>query len=188
MYYFVRVNGDTRHNNPGAPGCYVAGEPPQYPQVSFNYLGFCFERNIVRIGWPDTGDLRAASRTAALANCYSVSTVKPHVQKYLQHFSAMQVDSIVLVPNKDQSGEVYICEVVEPYHYFHNVPRDPYESAHRVGVRWDRDENNRPICYPASSLGIRTQGGFWLRAFHVLDDSASGTAAIPLIRAARKSR
>src|SRR5687768_10691910 len=102
MHYFLRVNGKTRHNNPGVPGAYVPGEPPRFPKTRFNYLEFCFDRNIVRLGWPDTGDLQAPSKTGALANAYSLDTVKPHERTYLETYASIQVGSIILVPNKDR--------------------------------------------------------------------------------------
>lgn len=77
MHYFLRVNGDTLHNNPNRSNYYVPGELPHYPATYFNYLGFCFERNIARIGWPDTGDLNALSKTGALAQGYSLDSLQP---------------------------------------------------------------------------------------------------------------
>ena len=34
--WFIRLNGKTGHNNP-APRLYKPGEPPEFPENSFNY-------------------------------------------------------------------------------------------------------------------------------------------------------
>ncbi len=86
----------------------------------------------------------------------------------METFRDIPVGGIVLVPNGDMSGDVYIAVVTEPYHYFHNPPADPYEHSHRLGVRWDRDKNGDPILYHAEQLGITVRGGLWRRAFGVI--------------------
>lgn len=184
MHYFLRVNGETEHNDPGDPLNYVPGEPPRFPRTHFNYLGLCLERSFVRTGWPDTGDLSAQSKTGALARGYGVDVLQPYVQAYLRTFSRIDVGSTIIVPDKARSGDLYICEVVRPYHYFHDVPDEPYECAHRLGVRWDRDAGGHPIRYRAEQLNISTSG-FWRRAFHVMDNSVSGRATIQSIEARR---
>ena len=166
-HYFVRVNGDTLHNNVANTACFVPGEPPAFPSTFFNYLKFCFERNIVRIGWPDTGDLLAPTPgEGALANCYSLATVLPYRRKYLETFRDIPVGSVILVPDKDCPGKLHICTVTKAYHYFYNVPADPYECAHRLGVTWDRDSVGQPIEYSAMTVEIDIHGGVWRRAFH----------------------
>jgi hypothetical protein len=82
MHDFVRVNGDSGHNDPGRPEAYVTGEPPTFPKRRFNYVAYCLRVNVVRIGWPDTGDLRASSKTGALARAYDLSSLRSHVQRY----------------------------------------------------------------------------------------------------------
>ena len=181
MYYFVRVNGDTIHNNPHKPDFYVPNEPPLYPSTSFDVLGYCLNHNIIRIGWPDTGDLKAPSKTGALAKGYSLSDLKPYVQSYLRTFANIPKGSVVLMPDKAHSGDIYLGTVVKTYHYFHNIPIAPYEHSHRLGIQWLRKENGEPICFQARDLNIATKGGFWLRAFHSLSDSPTGQAAIPFI-------
>jgi hypothetical protein len=184
-YYFVRVNGRTKHNNPEAADYYVPGEPPQYPACSFNYLGFCFQHQIVRIGWPDTGDL-SANGANRLARGYDLTTVKPHERTYLEEFRRIQPGSVVLVPDSEHSGDLYIGTVNREYRYHHDVPAEPYECAHRVGVEWDRDRCGSPRLYRTEDLGI-SKGGFWRRAFQALDAIPTGQAAIPHIEAARAS-
>ena len=144
-YYFVRVNGDTAHNNPNHTDCYVHGEPPNYPGTYYNYYNYCLDNNIVRIGWPDVGDILAGNKTNALAKCYDWNSIKPREQGYLTSFSRIPLTSIILMPNKDKPGELYLGEVKRAYRYYYNIPRDPYECSHRVGVNWDRDKNNNPI-------------------------------------------
>jgi hypothetical protein len=165
--YLIRVNGNTAHNNPHDAAHFVDGEPPNYPNTYYNFLSSCFAKNIVRIGWPNVGDLQSPG-VGALPTGYKLNSVKPYVKKYLETFRDIPVGSIVLVPNGDISGDIYIAEVTEPYHYFHNPPADPYEHSHRLGVRWDRDENGVPILYHAEQLGINVRGGLWRRAFGVV--------------------
>lgn len=186
-FYFLRVNGETKHNDAGVPLYYVPNEPPPFPTTYFNYLSLCFERNFVRIGWPDTGDLSAPSKTGALARGYSLDMLQPYVQEYLRTYSRIDVGSTVVVPDKARSGDLYICEVTRPYHYFHNVPDEPYECAHRLGVKWDRDAEGHPIRYRAEQLNISTSG-FWRRAFHDLTSSVSGRSAIQSIEAIRAAK
>jgi hypothetical protein len=167
MYFFLRVNGNTAHNNPNHTACFVPAEPPKFPRTYFNYLHFCFEKSIVRIGWPDTGDLTAPTpKTGALATCYDLNTVPSHVHAYLVSFRDIHIGSIIVVPDKDHPGDIYICKVVDGYHYLHNTPAGPYECAHRLGVLWDRNTDGHPITYSAAQLGISIYGGFWRYAFY----------------------
>jgi hypothetical protein len=57
----------------------------------------------------------------------------------------------------------------------------PYEHSHRLGVEWLRDADEKPVRFFAQDLGIGTVGGFWTNAFHALDESPTGRAAIPNI-------
>jgi len=138
-YYFVRVAGKTGHNNPNKPVAYVPKEPPAYPMTYYNYYEYCLRNQFIRIGWPDVGDLLKGGRVGALANLYTLESVKPHIKNYLLDFSHIPLESIVLMPNKDIPGNLYIGKVSGPYHYFHDVPRAPYECAHRLKVNWDKD-------------------------------------------------
>ena len=183
MIYFIRVNGDTLHNNPNNARYYVPGEPPQWPKTRFNYVDFCLEKQIVRIGWPDTGDLSLASKSGALAQGYSLSTLAPYVQKYLLGFADIETGSIVLMPDAKHSGDLYVGKVTEAYYYKHQVPDEPYECAHRLGVKWNRDEAGKPRIYSASELNISTKGGFWTRAFYPLENSANTRVLVPRIKA-----
>ena len=170
-YYFVRVAGNTGHNNPNKPEAYVPKEPPAYPKTYYNYYEYCLKKGFIRIGWPDVGDLRKGGRAGALAHFYSLESVKPHIKKYLLKFSHIPLTSIVLMPNKDIPGNLYIGEVSGPYKYYHDVPRAPYECAHRLDVNWDKDTNGNPRLYHAADLNIGIVGGWWLRAFHEITDS-----------------
>lgn len=188
MFYFIRANGNTAHNNPAYPNCYVPGEPPTYPDNYFNALPYCWEQNIVRIGWPDVGDLRLGNKAGALGQCYDIDTVSPHVRTYLRTFQNMSIGSVVLVPDKDAPGDIYIAQVTGPYNYFHAPPAHPYEHAHRHPAHWDRDEDGVPILYRASQFGIGIQGGMWLRAFAVIDNAANAAEITRKIQEARHNR
>ena len=53
--------------------CYVANEPPNFPERYFNYYQYCLDNNIIRIGWPDVGDLsKKGYKVNALSNCYDL--------------------------------------------------------------------------------------------------------------------
>jgi hypothetical protein len=78
MTYFVRLNGDTLHNDPSNPRLYVPGEPPLFPKTAYDALNYCFQNDVVRIGWPDTGDLTTQDRKGALAGGYNPEECKPH--------------------------------------------------------------------------------------------------------------
>lgn len=165
--YFVRVNGLTLHDNPKIQDCFVAVEPKSFKRNGYsNYLSYSLENDIVRIGWPDVGDLTKRSKEGAKSNCYSFSTIKDYIREYLLAFRDIQPGSILIVPNREKSGDLYVSEVVKGYWY---DTSGPYECAHRVGVRWDRNNKNQPIIYTSDQMGI-SKGGWWLRAFHEIKD------------------
>lgn len=164
-YYFIRVNGPTVHDNPNNPECYVGKEPEEFKRKGYsNYLEYCFRENIVRMGWPAFGDLNN-QQWRTTPNCYHLPS-NHYIHAYLEGFKNIEIGSVLLVPNRDHSGEIYLCEVIRPY-WYDSV--GPYECSHRVGVRWDRDGNKRPICYSSEKLKI-SKGGWWLRAFHMIDN------------------
>jgi hypothetical protein len=166
-HFFIRVNGQTVHNNPIEKDCYVPGELTHFLRNGYsNYLSYCFENDIVRFGWPDVGDISKGKRIGAKANCYDLDSIKSYIRKYLLQFSDIQSGSILIVPDRDKSGDIYICEVVRTYWYETN---GPYECAHRVGVKWDRDYQSQPILYTSEQLGI-SKGGWWLRAFQEIKE------------------
>jgi hypothetical protein len=82
----------------------------------------------------------------------------------------MELDSTILMPNKENPGEIYIGDVNGPYNYYHDIPDAPYECSHRLSIKWDKDSEGKPIAYHAEDLGIGIMGGWWLRAFHELKD------------------
>jgi hypothetical protein len=170
-YYFVRVAGLTGHNNPNDASSFVENEPPAFPDKKYNYYEYCLKNNFVRIGWPDVGDLKKGGKSGALAQAYSLDTLKPHIQKYLLDFSHISLGDIILMPDKGTPGHLYIGEVVGPYEYYHDIPRAPYECAHRLAVNWDKDDSGGPRLYLASNLKIGIVGGWWLRAFHEIKAS-----------------
>ncbi|BCM90172.1 hypothetical protein IAD21_02023 [Abditibacteriota bacterium] len=181
MYYFVRVNGNTIHNNPNDPDRYIPGEPPRYPNTYFNALKYCLQNNFARIGWPATGDLNDALKQDVLTAPYSSKEFTDNHRKYLRSFFNIQKGSVILIPDKDHSGDIYLGKVIKTYHYFNDVPVASYEHSHRLGVEWLRDTEGNPKCFKASALNISNIGGFWTRAFHALENSPTGQAAIPFI-------
>ena len=183
--YLIRVNGKTGHNNPKCKSCFVPGEPPAHPQTSFNYFRKCLADDFVRIGWPDVGDLTARNRQGALTNCYDWETIPRHVRDYLEGFSQIPVGSTVLMPNKGNPGELAIGTTTSKYYFFHNVPSDPYECAHRIKVHWDTDKQGNPVMYQAKKLGINIYDrSSWGRAFHQFVDDH----VINEVRSARQSK
>ncbi len=188
MYYFVRVNGKTTHNNPDEPSWYVEGEPPKYPKQEFNYVRYCLKNGVVRIGWPDVGDLSAESKHGAAANAYDLDSVKSHVRQYLLTFRGIEPGEIILTTDKKTSGLIHIGTVTAPYSYFYEHPKHPYECAHRLGVDWDTDERGNPMKYWSRDLNIQPRGGFWLRAFHVIDQGSGATEIIEAIEKVRANR
>lgn len=172
--YFVRANGGTSHADPRNARCFVAGEPAPPPGKQLNHLPYCIQNRIARIGWPDTGDLRAETEKAgALARCYSLSTLEDRHRRYLEQFRCIRVGDLILVPDVTSRGAVCIATVTRGYWYFHDVPTHPYENAHRVSVRWDEDSRG-VIRYDAESLGLSIRGGCWLWAFHAFDEARNG--------------
>jgi hypothetical protein len=166
-YYFVRVNGRTVHNNPKKPDCFQPGEPPAYPEVTYNYVHYCLSLDLVRIGWPAVGDLRALEDVPESNACYG--TLSERVRENLRDFKKIQPGSGVLMPDKRRPGALYAGDVYLPYGYFHEPPEHPFECAHRVGVRWDLDpESGIPVEYHAEDIAMPARGGWWLRAFHHL--------------------
>jgi len=187
MIYLVRVNGNTLHNNPAVLSHYVPGEPPWHPATAFNATRFCLDRGIIRIGWPDTGDLTKSPGEMALAQGYRLDTLPQYVQRYLRSFRDIAVGSLVLMPDKARPGEFYMGNVTGGYHYVHDIPMEPYEHAHRLSVDWDRNDLGHRV-YFARDFGIPTQTGFWRRAFADLNAHESWKAVIPALKAARQKK
>ena len=171
MYYFIRVNGASVHTDPANKNCFVEKEPEEFRRVGYsNYLNYCLTHNFVRIGWPDVGDIKTGDRKGAKSNCYNWNTkniITDEVSEYLKEFSAIKVASIVLVPNRDKPGDVYIGVVAKPYWYEID---GPYECSHRIGVNWDCSSRGEPVAYSKEELGIYSYGGFWRRAFAIIQN------------------
>jgi len=161
-YFFICVNGDTAHNNPAETDCYVRNEPPQWPETFFNYADLCLSRGFIRIGWPGTGDLRQFEQIPLRTRCYG--SFKPRVRRYLDEFRRIPQRSIVLMPDKERPGVIYIGETTSAYAH---SPELPIECAHRIRVKWDR-RNGCFATYSATGLQISIQHGFWKYAFQNL--------------------
>ena len=172
-YYFVRVNGRTVHNNPDKPDCFVRGEPPAYPETAYDYVEYCLRYDLVRVGWPGTGDLRKGADVPEGTACYGKFTDR--VRDHLRTFKAIPAGTGVLMPDKRHRGVLYAGDATLPYGYFHELPNHPFECAHRVGVRWDLDPaTSRPVQYRAEAFGVSSRGGWWLWALHHLTAERHG--------------
>lgn len=168
-YYFVRVNGQSFHSNPVKTECFVEAELASAKRSGYsNYLEYCLKNNILRMGWPDVGDLRTKDRAGAKSNCYTLESLDGQIRQYLLGFSSIQPGSLVAVPDKDKPGDMYLCEVTKPYWY---ETEGPYECSHRLGVNWVRHDGGHPVVFTASQLGI-PMGGWWLRAYKEIVDPA----------------
>ena len=168
-YYFVRVNGNTLHNDPNT-NCYIVGEPPNYPNKKFNYYRYCLEKSIIRIGWPDVGDLLIGNRANALSNCYDLNSIQTRHRNYLFAFSQIPQGSVILMPNIEIPGELYLGEVTKTYWYHYNIPIDPYECSHRISVNWDCKKDRDPVKYNSKQFGINHHIGWWRFAFYKIQN------------------
>ena len=92
-----------------------AAEPPTFPNTYFNYLDYCIENNVVRIGWPDVGDLVSEGKKGALASGYDLASLPKHRQASLAAFREISPGDVVITTDKDSTGDVYIGTVTEPY-------------------------------------------------------------------------
>ena len=182
MYYFIRVNGPSAHVNPVNKDCFVEIEPEEFQRAGYsNYLSYCLANGFIRIGWPDVGDLRTRDKRGAKSQCYDWETIKDHERGYLTSFYEIELGSIILVPDRDNPGMIYIGVVNKPYWY---ETDGPYECSHRIGVVWDGDMQGKPQVYSKDELGIHHYGGMWLRAFSVITDQN----VVKAINKARKKR
>ncbi|MCC6740105.1 MAG: hypothetical protein IT452_13745 [Planctomycetia bacterium] len=175
--WFTRSNGETAHNEPGTPN-YVQGEPPTFPERSFDYRKKCLEEGFARVGWPNAGDLRRPGEGRLAPEGYTIDTMRrTHAKRYLQAFAEIQVGDVVVIPAGAARYRVHVGVVVRrsgegrksialspggaAYYFHHDVAHgEPYECAHRVDVQWAHD--------PASGWSVFTfqqLGGLWPKAF-----------------------
>ena len=168
-YFFIRVNGQSLHSNPVKSECFVEEELSSVKRSGYsNYLDYCLENNILRMGWPDVGDLRSRDRAGAKSNCYTLESLPSQIRQYLIGFSSIQPGCMVAVPDKDKPGDMYLCEVTKPYWF---ESEGPYECSHRLGVKWVRTAGGKPMVFTTSQMGI-IMGGWWVRAFREIVDPA----------------
>ncbi|MDB5326455.1 MAG: hypothetical protein JWM57_2024 [Phycisphaerales bacterium] len=184
-YLFVRVNGNTAHNDSTKSKCYVPNEPPKHPATAFDYRDYCLTNSVVRIGWPATGDLRVLPSVPATTSCYRLDD---HICQYMENFRAAGLGDVVLMPDKSRPGVLYIGDVKTAYAYSFAPPVHPYECAHRLGVEWDRRCDRSFMEYDATTLGIGIHGGFWTRALYKFDPAIKADVIRHIIRARQQRR
>src|SRR4051794_32227724 len=114
-YHFVRVNGNMAHNDPSKPECYVEDEPPRWPVTYFNYAAYCLANDIIRIGWPQAGDLSKQPEVPHRTPFYGELTEK--VRRYLANFRDIQPGDGVLMPDRERPGVLFAGDVTMPYSY-----------------------------------------------------------------------
>src|SRR4051812_7955233 len=145
--WFVRSNGETLHNNPSTP-LFVAGEPPTFPNRTFDHRETCLREGFVRVGWPATGDLRLPDWTQQASQTYGPYWGSRYA-RYLEQFLEIRTGDIVVMPSGLGRFSVHIGSVVirEPssrrirtvrprlpaYSYHYDVScHQWFETAHRV--------------------------------------------------------
>ena len=172
-YYFIRPNGTSWHNDRRLrPEYFVEGEPLG---KRFNYSQKSLDEGIVRIGWPNTGDLRRTTRRWPCRTQGYPPGPAQYVLDYLESFRTMPRGSIVLMPDNRERGRIYIGKVVGGYCFHYNIENgDWYECAHRCKVSWVRESGGSPRRFSAANLRIPYPGGFWRRAFARIDLTSKG--------------
>lgn len=177
--WFTTSHGKTKHINPNTPD-YVPGEPGgKFRNNDINHRELCIQKGIARCGWPNTGDMRedhfGEGRLAP--DGYSFETIENNHQRYLRDFSSILAGDLIVIPADEGEGFVHVGIVLGPdrepvkpyrsdrplaYYYFHDIANgDYYELAHRVNVKWAKDEYGDPIAVFLSGL----TGGIWQSAF-----------------------
>ena len=172
-FFFIRANGKSAHcednRKANRKGDRMPGEPPDNRDHYFSYVDKCLADGFIRIGWPNSGDLREDSPKPPLPKCHynCVKGLKPHIQHYLRSFQAIEPGSVILMPDRDHPGRLYLGVVADndAYEYFYNPPSDPFECAHRRRVKW---LPTGPL--HAKDFGISIAGGVWRRAFAQIRD------------------
>lgn len=176
--WFTTSDGYTKHNNPNTVD-FVPGEPPKDPNnPRIDYRIECIQKGIARVGWPNTGDLRANNfGNGRLApKGYSFETITEEQRRYLIEFSSILAGDLIIIPANEDPGDVHVGLVITPdkkieipfknrrtsaYYYFHDIDNgDFYELAHRVNVIWAKDEDGETAIVHLS--GIR---GVWRKPF-----------------------
>jgi hypothetical protein len=167
--WFTRTNGETAHNNPESLN-YVPGEPPWLPNRAFDYREKCLRDGFVRVGWPNTGDLRAPGTGRLAAEGYAIESIDPGEQKRLRMFARIQTGALFLIPAGRGECEFHLGLVVRrekpggavvglrpgvpAYYFFHGIVHGEwYECAHRVDVLWDFEDMGTPAVHRFPALG-----------------------------------
>ena len=189
--WFIRTNGGSAHNDPANPAAYVPGEPPDDPETEFDYREKCVAEGFVRIGWPNTGDLRAPGRGALVEEPYIWESLDEKHQDRLRDFAAIPTGDLVLIPAGGEVGECHLGRVVRrirrgsrgrvvmrtglsSYHFFHDLPRgEPYECAHRLDVLWDCEPDGEPAVHAFEGLK-----GPWRHPFQHVVEAGDAVARV----------
>jgi hypothetical protein len=179
MYcWFTTSDGYTKHNNPNTLD-YVPGEPPKDPNYSrIDYRLECVSKGIARVGWPNTGDLRAGrfGEGRLAPSGYSFESITVEQRRYLSEFSSILAGDLIVIPANEDAGDIHVGLVLTPdnkiespylnprtaaYYYYHNIAEGDYcELAHRVNVIWAKNEDGETAVIHLS--GIR---GVWRKPF-----------------------
>jgi len=192
--WFVRSNATPAHNDPlNRKADYVPGEP--HVKKKANYIKECLRDGFARIGWPNTGPLRPGFDSKRLApKGYTFESIESRYQNYLTQFASIVTGDLILMPAGNRLRDVYNVHIgvvvrqnlriwensstqpdLPAYYYFHDIPSEAYECAHRVDVIWGKS--------PDGSFGIsHIKGVNWRLAFCRVNDEVKGAA----IEAARK--
>jgi hypothetical protein len=192
-YWFTTSHGNTCHNEPGSSN-YVAGEPPKFPLNLINYREKCLNEGFARIGYPNTGDLnelglgRLAPDGYTFHNIESISK-SPLTQNQLRKFATIKAGDYMLIPADEGKLEVHFGmaltvnrEIIPPYinprpksyYYYHDVANGGYyECAHRVNVKWCKDENG-----DFREFYVPEIGGLWRQAFGRLSKPPESLRAV----------
>jgi len=182
-YYFIHANGNTAHNDPAEADCYMPGESPQRPGKFYNGIAYCLRHNIIRLGWPNVGDLRSADPRGPLPYCFYhdleiLKNDNPDHRRYMDTFIQIQHGNVILVPDA-VSKLVYIATVAGPYDYMYDPPTHPFEHAHRYSAKWDRTGSGEYATNTKSQLNLKA---YWPKAFSRIKNAET----IAIIEAARE--
>jgi hypothetical protein len=197
-YWFTTSHGETEHVDPSTPD-YVPGEPHLFPKPNINYREKCLLDGFARVGWPNAGDLKNNYVGRLAPGGYSFQSLEKYKQGYLRNFAAIKAGDYIIIPADSDShvstGVVhfgfvlsqdkkicppYINPRPDAYYFYHDIANgDYYECAHRVNVKWARNENSEFAEYH-----IKNMGGIWRKAFSKINSNVVVTQLNSIARKA----